>query len=41
MITIKTEIAGLEEQMEEIVLQALNKNVKKWKIEEKYERYRG
>ena len=41
MTTIKTEIAGLEEQMEEISLQALNKNVKKWKIEENYERYRG
>lgn len=33
MTTIKTEIAGLEEQMEEISLQVLNKNVKKRKIE--------
>lgn len=41
MTTVKTEIAGLEEQMEGVSLQALNKNVKKWKIEEKYERYRG
>lgn len=33
MTTIKTEIAGLEEQMEEISLQILNKNVKKRKTE--------
>lgn len=35
MTTIKSEIAGLEVHMEEIFLQVMNKNVKKWEIEEK------
>lgn len=40
MTTIKSEIADLGVHMEEISLQVMNKNVKKWEIKEKYKRFR-
>lgn len=40
MTTIKTEIAGLEEWIQEMSLQVPNKNVRKWKMEKKYKRFK-